>query len=80
MQTPLPHPNSRTIDIVTGQVTYEKANEMRQDRENTCGQSAILYEKEPNEFAKLWREESASLTLCLFLTVAVYFIYHLNAM
>ena len=48
------HPNSQSVNIITGVVSYQKATEMRNDssfivkKEVLCGQKGTLYEQENN--------------------------------
>jgi hypothetical protein len=55
------HPKAQTVNLVSGKVTYEKAQNMRYpgnvDKNNTaCGLKALYYEEEKNPIVLTCRE------------------------
>lgn len=48
------HPESATIDVVSGDITYQRASIMRY--KDTCGFEGKLYEKEKNQFTLLIKQ------------------------
>ena len=52
------HKSASTTDVVTGEVTFREARLVRKSDVDggTCGPDGRLFEKEPNEVAKVVRE------------------------
>lgn len=49
------HKQAEACDIVTGEISYERAAYMRSNI-NICGKDGKLFEQEKNEFIKVYRE------------------------